>query len=128
MIRCTNHNLRRSVAITLLFCILGVARDAAQDVPGVITSRGISQLPSGPFSYRPKLSLQDALRIAEKHALAKNDSHKYFLASAKLALADSAGKKTFFWAFEWRHESGALGDNFTILVTLDGVAQTRPGM
>jgi hypothetical protein len=86
---------------------------------------GESSPPSAQPRYRPKLPLQEALRIAESYIDEQRiDISSYWLNHATLIfMGDETTppeKKLPCWHFLWMNDSGYLGDYVEILVTMDG--------
>jgi hypothetical protein len=80
-------------------------------------------------SLRPKLPLQDALKIAESYIRNKNiDVSKYWLYRANFILYGEEGKGQPAWHFWWIHDGGALGNYVEIVVFMDGQAIRTPSM
>ncbi len=78
--------------------------------------------------FRPKLSMPDALKAAEKFVDSKHvDLTHFWLYEAKYrvfgGLPQYAG-----WYFWWVNESGALGDYVEVFVTMDGKCRRLPSM
>jgi hypothetical protein len=92
----------------------------------------IAELPTVRRIFRPKLSLQDALKLAEKyisdHKEPKINVSKYYLNSAGFILYGgknyTTGKdlKEPAWSFSWVHEDGALGNYLSIIVLIESKA------
>lgn len=84
-------------------------------------------------TYRPRVTLQEALKIAEHYIDEKHiDISSYWLSDAKFILmGDDATpdlNKIPCWHFLWIHESGAMGVYVEIIVTMDRVASRAPSM
>jgi hypothetical protein len=82
---------------------------------------------------RPKLSLQNALKIAEAYIAKEHiDASSYWLLQAKFMLygaETTADKdKTPGWYFWWVNDDGSLGDYIEIFVSMDGKAMRLPSM
>jgi hypothetical protein len=87
-------------------------------------------LPS-PLYYHPKLSLQDALKVAEKFMISENiDTTHFWLYRATFTLHPSEpGKKAIRgWHFWWVNDSGAQGNYVYIFVSMDGKCRRLPSM
>jgi hypothetical protein len=83
--------------------------------------------------FRPKLLLQDALKIAEGFIDQQHiDISQYWLyRSAFMLMGDekTADKdKLPGWHFLWVNDNGAMGDYVEIFVTMDGKASRMPSM
>ena len=82
---------------------------------------------------RPRLSLQDALSIAEHYIDNEHiDIASYWLYRAAFILYGDPKTpdkdKLPCWHFWWVSDSGALGDYVEILVTMDGKVWRAPSM
>ena len=70
-------------------------------------------------AYRPSLTLQNALKIADGYiARQKIDISHYYLLEAKYILYGSKENKDPSWYFWWVHENGAAGDYVEIVVSI----------
>jgi hypothetical protein len=88
----------------------------------------VIDLPQPKRSFKPKLTLQRALQIAEKYAQKqKIDLSSYYLYEAKWILYGTDAKEPR-WYFWWIHESGAAGRYVEITVSMDGKLQLIPSM
>lgn len=81
-------------------------------------------------NFRPKLTLQNALKIAEDYIeQSRADASNYFLVEARMIqYGGEKDVKEFRWFFVWAHESGALGSNIEITVSMDGKVEQHPSM
>lgn len=84
-------------------------------------------------SFRPKLPLQEALKIAEDYISKEQiDIHPYWLYHAVYILVGDektpVEKKLPAWHFLWVSENGVSGDDVEILVYMDGKAYRAPSM
>lgn len=75
-------------------------------------------------SYRPKLSLQDALKVAEGFITAEQiDTTHFYLYRASFILYGEPYKpdrdKIPGWHFWWASDSGEQGNNIYIFVSMD---------
>jgi hypothetical protein len=83
--------------------------------------------------FRPKLSLQDALKIAESYVEKEGiDVSSYWLYQVHFILVGDANTpdndKLPCWHFWWVSDDGALGDYVEIMVTMDGRTSRAPSM
>ena len=83
--------------------------------------------------FRPKLSMQDALRIAESYIDEQRiDISQFWLYQVRyILLGDETTpveKRLPCWHFWWVNDNGALGDYVEILVTMDGKPSRAPSM
>jgi hypothetical protein len=93
----------------------------------------VVDLPLVKRTYRPKLSLQDALKIAEGYIDKEHiPISSYWLSQAKFTLygsADTPDKdKIPCWYFWWANDKGLLGDYVEIFVDMDRKAWRVPSM
>ena len=84
-------------------------------------------------TFRPKLSLEDALKNAEKFVITQNvDMSRFWLYRAQFILfGDSSQpdtKKVPGWHFWWVSDSGGLGDYVEVFVSMDGDCRRLPSM
>ena len=81
-------------------------------------------------SFRPKLTMQGALRLAESYiATEKIDMSRYYLREARYILHGIKGKQEPSWFFWWVNENGALGDYVEIVVSTEtGDVKRLPSM
>lgn len=104
-----------AVILTLLvYCALAQAQSASAP----LTVEEKDKLLDVPLPLvRPKLSLQDALKVAERCFVSEQilGSEHYWLYRAEFMLfGDSPG-----WRFWWQHEVAAQGANIYIFVSMD---------
>ena len=88
---------------------------------------------SGSGSFKPKISMQDALKLAEGYIEKQHiDISSYWLFRGIFYLSGdehTADKdKLPGWHFWWVHESGAMGDYVEIFVGMDGRATRLTSM
>ena len=87
-------------------------------------------LPYVRSSIKPKLTLQEAMKLMDKF-IEKNkiDTSKYWFSSARMIqYGGKDQKKQGVWFFEWMNDSGTLGDYLHILVSMDGAVWQMPTM
>jgi hypothetical protein len=75
--------------------------------------------------FRPKLSLQKALQLAENYIETEHiDISSYWLYRAKFILSGDTNtpdkEKLPCWHFWWVNDDGSMGDYVEIMVTMDG--------
>jgi hypothetical protein len=90
----------------------------------------VTELPIKRAKFKPKLTLQEALKLMEKF-IEKNkiDTSKYWFSSASMIQYGGENeKKQPVWFFVWMNDSGALGDYLHILVSMDGAVWQMPTM
>ncbi len=82
------------------------------------TQKQIVELPKG-GSYRPSLTLQNALKIAEGYIVKeKIDISQYYLLEAKYILYGDKDNKDPSWYFWWTNEDGAFGHYVELVVSI----------
>ncbi len=106
--------------------------DKPQDTKAEIARELIVELPRNiSIRIRPKITLQDALKKAEKY-ISKNkiDVSGYYLSSVTSFLYGAGDMKRIpVWQIFWMNERGAIGDYITILVSQeDGGVWQIPSM
>jgi hypothetical protein len=81
-------------------------------------------------SFKPKLTLQRALQLAERFiAKEKIDLSPYYLYQAKYILYGSKDNQEPCWFFWWVNEGGALGNYIEIIVSIEtGNVRRLPSM
>ena len=87
-------------------------------------------LPTGKRKFKPKISLQRALKLAESYIeKEKIDISSFYLYQAKYILYGSKENQKPAWHLWWVNEDGALGNYVEILVFIDtGSAGRLPSM
>ena len=93
----------------------------------------IIDLPVGPQTFKPKLTLQEALKIAERYIDKERiEISSYWLYQAKFSLYGDQKvpdkDKIPCWRFWWAKNNGAMGDFVDIVVFMDGKAVRLPTM
>ncbi len=84
------------------------------------TQNQIVLLPTGKRKFRPKISLQRALKLAESYIeKEKIDISSFYLYQAKYILYGSKENRKPAWHLWWVNEDGALGNYVEILVFID---------
>ena len=108
---------------SMLFSPILLAQTSQQPKPEstsspAITQKQIVELPKG-GSYRPSLTLQNALKIAEGYIVKeKIDISHYYLFEAKYILYGDKDNKDPSWYFWWTHEDGAFGHYVELVVSI----------
>jgi len=106
---------------SMLFSPILLAQTGQQPKPESTSSPSITQsleLPKG-GSYRPSLTLQNALKIAEGYIVKeKIDISQYYLFEAKYILYGDKDNKDPSWYFWWTHEDGAFGRYVELVVSI----------
>jgi hypothetical protein len=95
-----------------------------------VTNRRIVELPLAKRGFRPRLTLQQALKLAEGYIeKEKIEIASYFLLEARMIQyggeKDVKEPRWFFW---WTNESGAMGDYVEITVSMEGQVSRLPSM
>jgi hypothetical protein len=126
--------------VVLLFLLLSyhatcsqLGLPPARDGRVLAPSQKPIDLPLGSRQTKPKLSLQNALKIAEAYIVKEHiHASSYWLFQAKFILyGNKAGAdkdKTPGWHFWWVNDGGAAGDYIEIFVSMDGKAMRLPSM
>jgi hypothetical protein len=95
-----------------------------------ILNRQIHELPAPQRNFRPRLTLQQALKLAEAYAeKEKIDMPRYYLLAARMI--QYGGEKQVKeprWFFLWASESGEMGNNIEISVSMEGKITRHPSM
>jgi hypothetical protein len=114
-----------AILFSILFSPILLAQDNQQpkpeSTPGPsITQKQIVDLPLPKRgSYRPSLTLQNALKIADGYiAKQKIDISHYYLLEAKYILYGSKENQDPSWFFWWVNENGVIGDYVEIVVSI----------
>src|SRR5258708_31971969 len=108
---------------SMLFSPILLAQTSQQPKPEptpapAITPKQIVDLPLPKrSSYRPSLTLQNALKIADGYIVKqKIDISRYYLYEAKYILYGDKDNKDPSWYFWWTHEDGTLGHYVELVV------------
>jgi hypothetical protein len=133
--------MRRALAVAAMVWLAGFhVKSAAQSSQSADTradritqENQIADLHVVQHTFRPKLPLQEALKIAEDYIDKSHiDISSYWLLRANFILwgEESAPDSTKIpcWHFWWVNDNGALGDYVEIIVTMDGKATRAPSM
>ena len=85
-----------------------------------VTQQQIVDLPLPKRSFRPKLSLQQALKLAEDYIeKEKIDISPYYLYEAKYILYGSKDHQEPCWFFWWVNENGAAGNYVELIISIE---------
>jgi hypothetical protein len=129
---------RISLLIALIICASGfiaaqsnrITARAQHPSDKSATGQQRAELPLAKRSTKPRLTLQQALKLAEAYIEEeKINVSSYFLREARMIQygeeKDVSEPRWFFW---WVHESGALGDYVEITVSMEGRVSRLPSM
>lgn len=123
--------------LSFLFVCLEADSQSLPPSPGnqrrSATDQKIIDLPLSRHQFRPKLSLQSALKIADGYIEKEHiDISSYWLYRANFILYGDQGKndkdKDPCWHFWWVNNNGSIGDYVEIIVSMDGKAGRLPSM
>lgn len=94
------------------------------------TQERVVDLPLAKRNFRPRLTLQRALKLAESYAAKeKVDLSRHYLYQAKYTLYGSKDNQEPCWFFWWVNEDGALGNYVEIIVSIEtGNVRRLPSM
>jgi hypothetical protein len=88
----------------------------------------VTDLPLPKRGFHPKLTLQQALKIAEEYTRKQKISlSSYYLFEAKWIMYGTETKEPR-WYFWWINESGAIGDYVQITISMDRKPQLLGSM
>ena len=130
--------MRRVFPLLIIICMSGLAvtqskhaaasNQTPQERPAI--SSQIAELPTIKRGFRPRLSLQQALKLAESYIeKEKIEISSYFLLEARMIQYGSEkNKKEPRWFFWWVNEKGAMGDYVEITVSMEGEVSRLPSM
>ena len=95
-----------------------------------VTHQQIVELPISKQSFRPKITLQRALKMAESYVEKERiDISSYHLYEAKYIMYGSKDNQEPCWFFWWVHENGAAGNYVEIIVSIEtGNVRRLPSM
>lgn len=120
------------VALSLSAVTLAQTNQQPAPVPqeGQVIQRQIVELPVPKRGFRPKMSLQRGLKLAERYIeKRKIDMSSYYLLQAKYILYGSGEQREPCWFFWWVNENGAIGDHVEIIVSIEtGKVWQAPSM
>lgn len=123
--------------LTILFAMsvntLSLAQTTQQPEPkpeASVTQQRTLDLPLTKRNFRPKLTLQRALKFAESYAAKeKVNLSRYYLYQAKYILYGSKDNQEPCWHFWWINEDGAFGNYVEIIVSIEtGNVRQLPSM
>ncbi len=126
----------RAVVLFVVIAFL-IPRPEAQDqsVPVAARAQSVAKLdlPTSHRGYKPKISLQAALKIAEDFVAAEHiDVSGGWLHEARFTLYGDKTKpdreRDPCWFFQWMPESGLIGAQIEVVVFMDGKAMRLPTM
>lgn len=124
--------------VAIIICVSGLTAAQTKQSPVPIqppperpaTDRQIAELPLTKRSFRPRLTLQQALKLAESYIeKEKVEITSYFLKEARMI--QYGGEKEVKeprWFFWWVNENGAMGDYVEITVSMEGQVSRLPSM
>lgn len=130
--------MRRAFMLLLLFtfaslCSPGQPSQAASSKTREARNQQPGSLPSRKAGFRPRIALQDALKIAEAYIGKEHiDIRPYWLYRALFVI--QSDEKTPYekripgWHFWWVNENGAAGDYVEIFVDMNGNALRMPSL
>jgi hypothetical protein len=95
-----------------------------------VSERPVADLTLSQRSFRPKLTMQRALQLAESHLKReKIDLSPFYLYEAKYILYGSKDDQEPCWFFWWLNENGALGNYVQLVVSIEtGNVRLLPSM
>ncbi len=124
--------------IAIIICLSGLTVAQSRQAPASaqnpqeqpVTNRRIVELPLAKRGFRPRLTLQQALKLAEGYIeKEKIEIASYFLLEARMIQyggeKDVKEPRWFFW---WINENGAMGDYVQITVSMEGQVSRHPSM
>ncbi len=124
--------------IAIIICLSGLTVAQSRQSPASaqnpqeqpVTNRRIVELPLAKRGFRPRLTLQQALKLAEGYIeKEKMEIASYFLLEARMIQyggeKDVKEPRWFFW---WINENGAMGDYVQITVSMEGQVSRHPSM
>lgn len=126
------------LSMAVVTCLTGVAFAQSNQAPAQggnlqgrsIAAKQIADLPAPNRSFKPRITLQEALRLAEAHIeKEKINISPYFLLEARMIqYGGEKGGKEPRWFFLWVNENGAIGDHVEITVSMEGKTARHPSM
>ena len=124
--------------IAIIICLSGLTVAQSRQSPASaqnpqeqpVTNRRIVELPLAKRGFRPRLTLQQALKLAEGYIeKEKIEIASYFLLEARMIQyggeKDVKEPRWFLW---WINENGAMGDYVQITVSMEGQVSRHPSM
>jgi hypothetical protein len=94
------------------------------------TNQQVTDLSLVRRNFRPKLTLQNALKLAEAYVEKEkiNVSH-YFLSEVRMIkYGGETDVKEPRWFFVWVKDNGGIGNQIEISVSMDGKVERHPSM
>jgi hypothetical protein len=126
--------LRPALLFAVMALLIPYSEDQGQSVPAspAVQSGVPLNLPTSPRGYKPKISLQAALKIAESYVAAEHiNVSDGWLSEARLFLYGDGAKadrdKELSWLFVWITDS-SLGGHVDVIVSMHGKAMRLPTM
>ena len=124
-----------TVLFIMLLSTVSLAQTDQKSKPELTPEKPVTQvqivnLPLPKRNFRPKLTLQRALKLAESYiAKGKIDLSPYYLYEAKYILYGSKDNQEPCWYFWWVNENGAAGNYVEIIVSIvTGNVRRLPSM
>ena len=121
-----------AISISLGLAVFGQETKAqrASETDQSISKKEIQQLPLPKRGFKPKLTLQAALKLAESYIeKEKIDIASFYLLEARLIQYGSEeGKKEPRWFLWWVNENGQMGNYIEITVSMNGKIARHPSM
>lgn len=130
--------MRKVLTVLAVLVFAGLCLEAggqsSQPVPNqnhAVENQSIAQ--PGAHHYRPKLTMQDGLKIAEEYIADQHiDIAPYYLFQVRYILVGDEhtpdSKKIPGWYFWWCSDTQELGNYVEIFVDMDGHASRSPSM
>ena len=113
----------------LAFILIVSGQNTKFENKSKVVNKQTTEFPNESYSSRPKLTMQDAMKVMEKYIeKEKIDTSKYYLWEVKLIQYGSENEKRPAWHFWWLSEKGGVGDYIEILVFMDKKAGRTPSM
>ena len=123
----------RAVVLFAVIAFLIPHAEAHGQSAAALAQSEAATLPTSHHGYKPKLSLQAALKIAEDFVAKEHiDVSGGWLYEARFTLygekTKSDREKPPCWFFQWIPESGLIGAQIEVVVFMDGKAMRLPTM
>jgi hypothetical protein len=126
--------MRTALLFVLIALLIPYSEAQRESVPASAAAQSSVplNLPTSVRGYKPKISLQTALRIAESYLAAEHiNVSKGWLSEARFFLYGDRAKadrdKEPCWLFVWITDS-SLGGHVEVIVSMDGKAMRLPTM
>ncbi len=118
------------VSIVLSTSLFGQTNQNQRAQESSVIQLQVVELPVPQRAFRPRLTLQRALRLAERYVERyRIDISAYYLYEAKYVLYGSERTREPCWFFWWVNENGSLGDYIQIVVSINsGEIRQIPSM